>query len=598
MTDSGDSTSCGQLGAIPHAGGVRFWVWAPHAEEVHVAGTFNDWSQSAHSLVRQEGGVWSTDVPEAKPGDEYKYVIHPGGLWRGDPYARALTGQTRNSVICDPAFDWGPREFRTPPRNECVIYEMHLGTFNDRPGGPPEDLRTAIDKLPYVAALGVNALQIMPPMEVPGGFSWGYNPEHLFAIAGEHGGPDAFKEFVKGAHANGLSVIFPLTYSHLACRDLWQFDGWHENDKGGIYYYNDARAATPWGDTRPDYGCPEVQRYLLDNARMWLAECRVDGLHWTNTAHIRNVGGNDADLAGDLADGWRLVQRINDAIRAEHPQAISIAEDLRNNPWLTKATGVGGAGFHSQWDVDFAFPVREAIITPQDSDRNLQAVGNAVGRRFNKDPFARVIYTESHHEYLAGRERIPTEIWPGNADSWYSKKRSALGAVLVFTSPGIPMICQGQEFLEDAWFNPATPFDWGKTERFSGILRMYRDLIRLRRNQDGTTRGLCGDHVDVHHIDGDKNIIAYHRWDRGGPRDSVVVVLNMANGVHDDYPIGLPRGGLWKVRFDSDEDGYDPDFESCLRDDVAARKEPLDEMPCRGTVRIGPYSALILSQDE
>ena len=80
-----------------------------------------------------------------------------------------------------------------PPWNELVIYEMHVGTFNDQPGGAPGNLDKAIEKLGYLQELDVNAVQLMPPMEFAGGFSWGYNPAHIFAIEGDYGGPDALK---------------------------------------------------------------------------------------------------------------------------------------------------------------------------------------------------------------------------------------------------------------------------------------------------------------------------------------------------------------------------------------------------------------------
>src|SRR5262249_50086265 len=152
---------------------------------------------------------------------------------------------------------------------------------------------------------------------------------------------------------------------------------------------------------------------------------------------------------------------------------------------------------------------------------------------------ARVIYTESHDEDANGHERVPEEIWPGNAGSFFSKKRSTLGAALVFTAPGLPMIFQGQEFLEDQWFHDDDPLDWSKLERYGGIWLLYRDLIRLRRDWYNTTRGLRGQGVHVHHVNNADKVIAFHRWDAGGPRDDVVVLLNMANRAYDNYRIGF-----------------------------------------------------------
>ncbi len=85
-------------------------------------------------------------------------------------------------------------------------------------------------------------------------------------------------------------MILDVVYNHFGPSDLdlWQFDGWSENGKGGIYFYNDHRSSTPWGDTRPDYGRGEVRSYIRDNAMMWLEEYHVDGLRYDMTLYIRS----------------------------------------------------------------------------------------------------------------------------------------------------------------------------------------------------------------------------------------------------------------------------------------------------------------------
>jgi 1,4-alpha-glucan branching enzyme len=589
------------MGSMPYAGGTAFRVWAPHADAVAVAGSFNDWSADASPLAGEGNGYWSADVPGAKAGDEYKYVLSSGtqALWRIDPYAREITSSVGNSVVYRSEFDWGAEQFAMPPWNELVIYEMHIGTFNDTHTSEPGDLNGVIAKLPYLRDLGINAIELMPPMEFAGDFSWGYNPAYLFAIEHAYGGPDSFKAFVTAAHACGIAVIFDVVYNHFGPSDLaiWQFDGWNENGKGGVYFYNDWRSWTPWGDTRPDYGRGEVRQYIRDNALLWLDRYRADGLRWDATAFIRNVFGNNDDAANDISAGWSLMQWINDEIDARQPWKITIAEDLRGNPWITHESGAGGAGFDSQWDGGFVHPIRQAIIASDDNARDMYAVRDAILNRYGSDALARVIYTESHDETANGHERVPEEIWPGNAGSWFSKKRSTLGAALVFTSPGIPMIFQGQEFLEDQWFHDDDPIDWSKQSRYGGILLLYRDLIRLRRNWYDSTRGLRGQGVNVHHVNNADKLVAFHRWDQGGPRDDVIVVANLADRSYAGYSIGLPRAGMWRVRLNSDWSGYDQEFGNVPGYDVEARPGERDGMPCSGEVGIGPYSVVILSQD-
>jgi 1,4-alpha-glucan branching enzyme len=325
----------------------------------------------------------------------------------------------------------------------------------------------------------------------------------------------------------------------------------------------------------------------------------MDGLRWDATAYIRNINGNEADPANDLPDGWSLIQWIHEEIQARFPWKLTIAEDLRENEWITKDPGEGGAGFGSQWDAGFVHPIRQAVITNDDSFRDMGAVSGAIMHRYAGDAFKRVIYTESHDEVANGRARVAEEIWPGKVGNWYSKKRSTMGSALVLTSPGIPMLFQGQEFIEDRWFHDQDPLEWFRVEKYRGIVNMYCEMIRLRRNQYNTSRGLTGQHVDIYHVNSDEKLIAFHRWaEEGGPGDSVVVVVNMANQSHESYSIGLPREGLWKVRFNSDSNLFDPSFSNHGSPDVMAEPEGRDNLPCKGNISIGPYTVLILSQDE
>jgi len=591
------------MGAIPHAKGVTFRVWAPHAEKVYLVGSFNDWNETSMPLVSEENGYWSADASEAEVGNEYRYLIHaPGGSFsRIDPYARKVTNAAGNGIIYDPhAFNWGDDAFAIASKDHLIIYEMHVGTFHVKEEGHPGTLDSAIEKIPHLKKLGINAIEVMPITEFAGDFSWGYNPSHPFAVESIYGGPDAFKRFVKASHANGIAVISDIVYDHFGPTDLdlWRFDGWSENDKGGIYFYNDRRSQTPWGETRPDYGRGEVRQYLRDNALMWFEEYHVDGLRWDAITYIKNIAGSDSSPADDIPDGWSLMQWINDEIRQRFPSGISIAEDTKVNSWVTQSSGAGGAGFNAQWDRGFVNPVRQSIIVRDDGLRNVDAVSKAIGYEYDGDVFGRVIFTESHDEIANGRARVPEEIWPGNVDSWFSKKRSTLGAALVFTSPGVPMLFQGQELLEDRWFQDRVPIDWTRTGDEGGILTMYRDLIALRCNLSGMTRGLCGQNVNIYHVDHQAKLIAFHRWDISGPRDSVVVVVNMTNRSHDGYVIGFPRAGIWKARFNSDSSSYSPNFSNHPTTDMKTRAEGADGLPCSGEIGIGPYTAVIFSQDE
>jgi 1,4-alpha-glucan branching enzyme len=601
------------LGSMPYAGGVTFRVWAPHAPWVRGSGTFNNWSETDSPLASEGNGYWSADLPGAGVGDQYRYILGSLDRWRIDPRARDVTNSAGNGVVVESKYSWKINDFGMPPWNELVIYEMHTASFPDDPVPNSALLHEVAKDLDYLRDLGINAIELMPAHEFPTDTSWGYNPAHLFAIEDSYGGPDALKYLVDEAHSRGIAVFLDVVYRHFGPSDIshsvWQFDGWfeywHGHDMGGIYFYNDWRAHTEVGDkNRPDYGRPEVREFIRDNVLYWLEEYRIDGMRWDMVCGIRNVNAEDRP-PGDPANlewGWNLLKWVNDEVDYRQPWKPMMAEDMRQNAAITRSTSQGGAGFDSQWDDQFHHVLRRAMVTPSDADRNLDEVRTAIERRFDGDACKRVIYTESHDEVgnvdpdPFGKKRVPEHIHPGQADSWYARKRSTLGAAVVFTSPGIPMIFQGQEMLEWIQFTSKTRMDWDKVDRFPGIVQLYGDLIRLRRNWFNNTRGLRGHLVNVFHTNQTDKVLAMHRWQNGGPGDDVVVVLNFANRSYANYTIGFPRPGTWYVRFNSDATVYSPDYGNHPSYDTTAHWGECHQMPCHGNVGMGPYTAIILSQ--
>jgi 1,4-alpha-glucan branching enzyme len=593
------------MGAISLDDGTSFRVWAPHATAVSVVGEFNDWKAEAHPLNKDDGGVWAGQVKTAQVGQQYQFEIVNGEqhFRKNDPYAREIHAEKATSVIYKDRFTWNSPDFVLPHWNEMILYEVHVGTFAAGPRGTPGRFDQIIARLPYLKNLGVNVLELMPPMAFPSERSWGYSVTNPFAVEASYGGPDGLKRLVDAAHKQGIGIILDVVINHFGPDDLdlWQFDGWNENGKGGIYFYNDERAWTPWGENRPDYGRGEVRQYLRDSAMLWFEEFHVDGLRLDATLFVRNWRGENNRPDCDLPDGWTLMQWINEEKNRFFAGRISIAEDIQQNSWITKPRSAGGLGYDSQWDPAFIHPVRQAIIAPDDSQRSMAEVAKAIEFRYNEDAIQRIIYSESHDSVANGNSRIPQEIDQNDSASYYARKRSTLAAALTLTTPGIPMLFEGQEFLQDGHFDDNQTIDWSKLQTFKGINRLYRDLIHLRRNLFGNSKGLTGPFVRVYHLNDQDKVIAFHRWAEGGPKDDVVIAASFTNrSLEDGYRIGLPRGGRWTIRFNSDWKGYSPDFTDVGNPEghVMAENEQRDGCAFAGNVALPPYGLIILSQEE
>lgn len=582
------------LGAVAHKDGVRFGVWAPFAESVAVTGSFNEWSPDGTPLERGEDGCWYGDVPGAKVGQEYKFVIKNGDktLQRNDPRALQLSASNDTSIIVSQDFDWTGDSFELPPREQLVIYELHIGTFNRPDPATPGTFETATEKLGYLADLGVNVIEVMPVSTTTVDRWWGYDPDYLFATEASYGGRHAFQEFVKAAHALGIGVFVDVVYNHMSPYpglDLWQFDGWSQDGKGGIYFYNDWRGDSPWGP-RFDYGRPEVRRYITESAAMWLRDCHVDGLRVDATFAIRNVKGFNNDPHNDLPDGWRVMQELTAAAHEAKPESLVIAEDMAINEFMTKPSADLGAGFDAQWESSFPTFLREVLNPAKDDDRHLTRLRDELTKTYNGDAFQRVLFSESHDADANGHARMNQEISPDDPDSIFARRRSTLAAALCLTGTGIPMLFQGQEMLEEGWFNHWDAIDWGRVDQYHGTVQLYKDLIALRRNRDGHTAGLQGQSIKILEANEKTKVLAYHRQS-GDADPGVIFIANLVNQQCLNYSVHFPQPGLWKVRLNSDWKGYSEDYTETPTPDVSVEKDT-------GSVNLGPYSFIILSQDK
>ena len=576
--------------------GVTFRVWAPNATSVYVPGQFNSWSTTATPLSPEPAnGVWSADVTGATAGQQYKYYINYNGAgnYKHDPRARWVTnaggGSGNNDIIYDPtAFNWNGDSLTPPALNDLFIYELHMGTFPS--SSVPSRFVAATNKLDYLKSLGVNAVEVMPIAEFGNsGNSWGYDPAQPFAADNtQYGGPDGLKTFVQACHARGIAVLLDVVHNHYgpSLLDMWNFDGWSGTNSlggGGIYFYesNTNLQITPYGDTRPNFSSNQVCNFIQDNFTLWLSECHVDGFRWdTPNLMMHDNNNNYLPAAGNL------INAINAMIHTNYPGKISIAEDVYNY-----------IGFDSAWDTSYPYAVTPVLTPVSDASRNMTVIANAVQYNVRYTPYAassaRVAFLESHDVVgdLNGGIRLVTAIDSVTPNSYRARKLSTLGAAVTLTAPGVPMIFQGQEMLENQSFDSGRNVDWSKTNTYSYIVQCYRDLISARRNLNGYTPGLEGDQCSMLQVDNVNKLVAFQRWLSAAPSQDAVVIGNFSTNTLNNYTLNFPSAGVWYVHFNSDSTNYGPDYGNNGSSVVTASGSP-----ATASITIGPYSALILSQ--
>ncbi|RWZ78167.1 MAG: 1,4-alpha-glucan branching protein [Candidatus Microsaccharimonas sossegonensis] len=580
------------LGSRVTGNNVDFRVWAPFAQSVHVL-ILNDFNWHETPLTSEENGYWSGTVKDAQPGKSYKYRLTTQDgktIDRNDPRSRQLTvSDNGDSVIIDPEYDWEDTVSPIIPKEKRIIYELHIGTFHRPDAATSGTFYTAIEKLDYLQSLGINTIELMPVTSMATSNGWGYAPNHIFSVENSYGGRRGLLDFVKACHQRSISVILDVVYNHFSNQtELWQYDGWSENNRGGIYFYNDWRGDTPWGE-RPDYGRPEVRQFILDNVTMWLTEYHIDGLRIDSTIYMRNGKGSDGGKDTEIPDAWSLLQDIAKLAHKIDPNALMIAEDNSGNDYITKPISEGGAGYDAQWGLGFPYAIRSMLRIG--GAHRTDSLTKQLLHRYNGQSFQKVIFSDSHDTAANGSVRINEAATPGNAESVFARQFVLLANAVTLTAPGIPMLLQGEEFMQEGNFNDWQMLEWAKTKQFAGIVLAHQHLIGLRLNIYGNTTGLTGPSINVFHQDNENRVLAYHRWLNGGVHDDVIVIANCSDQRFKSYEIILPLPGTWRARFNSSWKGYSPDFNETHTSIITT------DAHNRLIIELADYNFVILSQD-
>ena len=595
------------LGATVHRTGstitgVTFGVWAPNATSVVVRGDFSGWSDTAMTRDNTTG-YWTATVANARPNQEYKYFVrwtgNSVGTWKQDP--RAVWIRNGNSVIYDhAAFAWGTAPRPEIPVDRQVMYEMHLGSFHDPDpsNGRPGTFDDAIARLDYLQRLGINVIALMPVNEFGADYSWGYNPEHLFAVEEAYGGPDGLKRFVQAAHQRGMKVQLDVVHNHWnpPGDGVWEFDG-----PQNIYFYADERRRwTPWGD-RPDYSQPEVRRFIEDNVRMLLDEFRIDGFRWDSPQNILGFNWNRESANPDnvLPEGKSLMTRINRIIHEDYPGRWSIAEDSDLLSVVPQGYYSEGSfydmlrvsspadSFDGHWQTSFHNEITPEIAAAVPDVQTILSKVNG----WSEPPGYRVIFTDNHDKSgsLNGSERLANRMEPSDPTGRAARRKTLLNAVLTLTAPGTPMLWMGQEFHATGTFRDDIPLDWRGAWAQHRIFRAHRDLVLLRETlpalQNSDLATAPGG------LNQDLGLVAYWRRAPGAGADDVVVLMNFSDQTRSNSNVSFPSSGTWHVRMNTDWTVYSSDFGNFgPAETVVAGGDR------RATVSIAPHSAIILAR--
>lgn len=441
-------------------------VWAPTAQSVWLH------AHGAKSSLRSDGaGWWSSERLNWGTDNEYKLSINDGPP-RPDPRSQwqpqGVHGSSR--IVDHTTFPWSDRVFQARPLSSAVIYELHIGTFSEA-----GTFDGAIAHLDHLVNLGITHVELMPVVEFPGKFGWGYDGVCLFAPASFYGGPEGLKRLVDACHQRGLAVILDVVYNHVGPV------GNYLNDFGP--YFSDTHN-TPWGHAI-NFDGPHsdgVRRFFCDNALMWLKDYHIDALRLDAVHAILDT------TAFPFLEQLALEVQQLAAHTGRH--LALIAESDLNNPRLVRSPEAGGFGLDAQWCDDF----HHALHTVISGERNgyyedfghLETLACAFEHPYvysgQPSPFRRRSHGRMAHElsahrfitYTQNHDQIGNRAKGDRLAHGVSLNRAKIAAALLFTGPYIPQLFQGEEW------NSTSPFlyfaDWSdEPELASAVAKGRRE---------------------------------------------------------------------------------------------------------------------------
>ena len=595
---------------IDGVAGVQFGVWAPNALRVSVVGDFNGWDGRTHPMRnRGPSGVWELFVPGMIEGAIYKYEIRSRvsnvPMLKSDPYGFAAEVRPKTGSIVARLdhhtwkdSDWmAARSKRDWLASPMSVYEIHLGSWRRivEEGNRWLTYSELGDQLiPYLKQMGYTHVELMPVMEHPFDGSWGYQTVGYFAATSRFGTPREFMSLVDRLHQAGIGVILDWTPAHFPndAHGLAWFDGTH------LYEHADPRQGThpDWGTLVFNYGRNEVQNFLISNALFWIDKYHLDGLRVDAVASmlyldysrrpgewVPNEFGGRENLAA-----IRFLKRLNEVLHAQHPGALTIAEESTSWPMVSRPTYVGGLGFSLKWNMGWmndtlAYFRQDPVHRKYHHSRMTFSMLYAFTENFML-PF-------SHDEVVHGKGSLISKM-PG--DEWQQFANLRLLYGYMFAHPGKKLLFMGDDFGQRAEWNHDASLEW-HVLRYGfhrGVQNLVSDLNALYTREpvlyelDFDWRGF--EWLDCN--DADASVLSFLR--RGKQEGNFLVIVANATPVpREDYRVGVPELGHYREVLNTDADRYGGSNDGNLGG-VNADRVPWGGHPYSLNLKLAPLAAM------
>ncbi|HBL10634.1 MAG TPA: alpha-amylase [Cyanobacteria bacterium UBA11162] len=518
---------------------IEFTLFAPYNQGASLIGSFSNWEEVP--MKKTEDGYFRASVELEDGVYQYKFRVQSKSWFFepdqwvevNDPYATDIDNPTQNSVVrikdgerIVDTYVWQHDDKPLPPDRELVIYEMHVGDFSGGEDDPYArgKYKHVIEKLDYLCELGVNAIELMPVKEYPGDYSWGYNPRYFFATESSYGPTEGLKRLIDECHARGIRIIMDGIYNHSEAESpLTQID--HDY----WYHHSPRDPDNNWG---PEFNYEHfdenlqtypARKFIGDTVRFWIEEYHIDGIRYDAARQIANY---------DFMH-W-IVQEAKKT--AGIKPFYNIAEHIPETTSITNVDGPMDGCWH-----DSFYHFVQPILCGESFD--LEQLMNVLypKRQGYPEGISKLVNYITNHD----QERLIRSLGDAGIFDDEAFKRVKLGAILLMTAPGIPMIWMGQEFGEYKNREPNQPkkLEWDllKNERNRDLFEFYKGIIAFRKQNSA----LKSTQVDFIHANPEGKVLAYGRSD--GEESQVIVVANFSDQSFDEYQITDFPNGNWQL---------------------------------------------------
>ncbi|MBR5422036.1 MAG: 1,4-alpha-glucan branching protein GlgB [Lachnospiraceae bacterium] len=593
--------------------GVFFAVWAPHARAVHVVGDFNNWDVNAHPLDRLgEGGIYATFVPDVKEGALYKFFITTAGgegIYKADPFANfsELRPGTASKVVDLRRIKWNDEKWMTERAGKnyfaepIAIYECHIGSWMKHPDGTEDgfyNYREFADRITdYLKEVHFTHVELMGIAEHPFDGSWGYQVTGYYSPTSRYGTPEDFAYLINKLHNAGIGVILDWVPAHFP-RDAF---GLADFDGEPLYEHPDSRLGEhpDWGTKIFNYSKNEIRNFLIANALYWIREFHVDGLRVDAVASMLylDYGKRDGQWVANKyggnenLDAIEFFKHLNSVIRGLNNGAMTIAEESTAWPKVTARPEDDGLGFTFKWNMGWMHDFCDYMkLDPYFRKDNHNKMTFAMSYNCAE----KYIMPLSHDEVVHLKCSMVNKM-PGYQVDKYANLR--VGYTFMFGHAGKKLLFMGQEFGQEREWSEKRELDWylldndlnrGMLEFVKELLKVYREnrcLYELDDSWDGFEW--------INANDAYRSTYSFIRKSRDG-KNNMVFVLNMTPIALNDYAVGVPRKGKYKLVLNSDEKRFAGNGGE-LPAEIKAQEFECDGRPYAIKFNLPPYGAVAYS---